>query len=63
MTRHIYIESRKVYDTMNHEEAVTVAVDMPPDLLYDLDEYATRHGYESHSDLVRRALDVKLDEE
>jgi Arc/MetJ-type ribon-helix-helix transcriptional regulator len=39
------------------EDADSVEVELPGELLRDIDEYAARHGYESPGAVVRAALD------
>lgn len=38
-------------------ELEEVEVDLPRDLLDDIDDYAVTHGYQSPSDVVRAALE------
>ena len=39
------------------EDADAVEVELPGELLRDIDEYAARHGYENPGAVVRAALD------
>ena len=42
-----------VYD----EELEDIEVELPPDLLEDIDDFAVTNGYQSPSDVVRAALE------
>jgi Arc/MetJ-type ribon-helix-helix transcriptional regulator len=42
---------------MNEDDGATVEVALPRELLRDIDEYATTHGYANPSAVVREALD------
>ena len=42
---------------MDEESTCTVEVSLPAELLYEMDRFATRHGYENQSALVARALE------
>jgi len=46
---------------MTDEEpvAVDVEVELPRELLYEMDQFAAQHGYENPSAVVRRALDAR----
>jgi metal-responsive CopG/Arc/MetJ family transcriptional regulator len=48
---------------MDEDDGATVEVALPRELLRDIDEYATTHGYENPSALVREALDRQAREE
>lgn len=43
---------------MTEEEPVAVEVELPRELLYEMDQFAALHGYENQSAVVCRALDV-----
>jgi metal-responsive CopG/Arc/MetJ family transcriptional regulator len=38
------------------DEEVAVEVALPGELLYDIDQFAARHGYENPSAVVREAI-------
>jgi Arc/MetJ-type ribon-helix-helix transcriptional regulator len=42
-----------IYD----EELEDIEVELPPDLLEDIDDFAVTKGYQSPSDVVRAALE------
>jgi metal-responsive CopG/Arc/MetJ family transcriptional regulator len=44
------------------DDSVTVEVALSGELLREIDEYATTHGYENPSGVVREALERQADE-
>lgn len=44
-------------DALRRVEFDEVEVELPRDLLDDIDDYAVTHGYQSPSDVVRAALE------
>jgi metal-responsive CopG/Arc/MetJ family transcriptional regulator len=42
---------------MTDEKPVPLEVELPRELLTEIDEYAARHGYATQSAVVRRALE------
>jgi metal-responsive CopG/Arc/MetJ family transcriptional regulator len=42
---------------MTGESTVAVEVELPRELLTEMDEFATRHGYVTHGGVVCRALE------
>jgi len=43
-------------DALRRVEYEEIEVDLPAELLADIDEHAVTHGYQSPSDVVRAAL-------
>jgi metal-responsive CopG/Arc/MetJ family transcriptional regulator len=42
---------------ITNEQAVAIEVELPQELLTEMDEFTTRHGYATRSGVVRRALE------
>jgi metal-responsive CopG/Arc/MetJ family transcriptional regulator len=42
---------------MTAKESATIEVELPRELLTEMDEFATRHGYVTHGGVVCRALE------
>jgi metal-responsive CopG/Arc/MetJ family transcriptional regulator len=42
-------------DTMTEKDPVAIEVELPQELLTEIDEFATRNGYVTQSGVVRRA--------
>ena len=42
---------------MTDEQLVPIDVELPPELLTEMDAYAVQHGYATQSGVVRRALE------